>query len=137
MVGPEDDYFTASHLHQFPNIHFTGRRPLQKLPEFVAHFDICINPQLINTITKGNYPLKIDEYLAMGKPVVATRTRAMKLFESYTYLADKPEDYIHLIERALAENSPLLKEQRIAFARSHTWENCIIELYKVISKLIS
>ncbi len=137
MVGPEDVFFTASQLHRFPNIHFTGRRPLQKLPEFVAHFDVCINPQLINTITKGNYPLKIDEYLAMGKPVVATRTRAMKLFESHTYLADKPEEYIHLIERALAENSPSLKDQRIAFARSHTWENCIKELYKVISNLIS
>jgi glycosyltransferase involved in cell wall biosynthesis len=137
MVGPEDEFFANSRLHSLPNIHFIGRRPLQKLPEFVAHFDVCINPQLINIVTKGNYPLKIDEYLAMGKPVVATRTRAMKLFESYTYLADKPEEYIHLIETALTEDSPLLKEQRIAFARSHTWENCMKELYKVIFQLLS
>lgn len=137
LVGPEDDFFAASHLHQIPNIHFTGKRPMQKLPEFVAHFDVCINPQLINTITKGNYPLKIDEYLAMGKPIVATHTLAMKIFEPYTYLAGKPEEYPALVERALADNSPALQAQRIAFARSHTWENCMKELYKVISQLIS
>ena len=137
MVGPEDDFFSASNLHRHPNIYFTGRKPLQQLPDFVAHFDVCINPQLINTITKGNYPLKIDEYLAMGKPVVATRTRTMKLFEAYTYQADLPGDYVFLIEKALAENSTFLEAERIAFARSHTWENCMNELYQVIAKFTS
>jgi teichuronic acid biosynthesis glycosyltransferase TuaH len=137
LVGPEDDFFSASELHQHPNIYFTGRKPLQELPDFVAHFDVCINPQLINPITKGNYPLKIDEYLAMGKPVVATRTRTMKLFEDYCYLADQPADYVDLIERALSENNPVLSAERMTFARSHTWENCMKELYSVISNHLS
>ncbi|MBS1664285.1 MAG: glycosyltransferase [Bacteroidetes bacterium] len=137
LVGPEDDFFKASSLHQLPNIHFTGRKPLASLPDYVAHFDVCINPQLINIITKGNYPLKIDEYLAMGKSVVATRTVTMRLFEDYTWLADKPEDYPALIEEALNHQSPEEQAQRIAFAKSHTWENCIKELYKVISKHLS
>ena len=80
----------------------------------------------------GNYPLKIDEYLAMGKPVVATRTKAMKLFEEYTYLADKPEEYPDLIKKALAGDSKEKHRQRIAFAQTHTWENSMSELYKVI-----
>lgn len=135
MVGPEDDLFKASRLHEYPNIHFTGRKPLQELPDFVEHFDVCINPQLINIITKGNYPLKIDEYLAMGKPVVATRTRTMELFEDHTYLADTPEQYTGLIEKALAENDPRLVAERIRFALSHTWENSMQELYSVILQL--
>jgi glycosyltransferase involved in cell wall biosynthesis len=134
LVGPEDPTFEASSLHRLPNIHFTGKQPLHSLPDFVAHFDVCLNPQLVNIITKGNYPLKIDEYLAMGKPVVATRTETMKLFEAYTWLADRPEDYIPLIEEALRHQSPEEQTRRIAFARSHTWENCMNELYKVISK---
>lgn len=137
LVGPEDDFFASSELHQHPNIYFTGRKPIQELPDFVAHFDVCINPQLINPITKGNYPLKIDEYLAMGKPVVATRTRTMKLFENYCYLADQPRDYVHLIEQALRENNPVLSAERMSFARSHTWENCMKELYSVISNHLS
>lgn len=133
LVGPEDAVFAASSLHQLPNVHFTGRRPLASLPAFVEHFDVCLNPQLINTITKGNYPLKIDEYLAMGRPVVATRTPTMKLFEEYTWLADKPEDYPRLIEAALQHDTAEERQKRIAFARNHTWENSMKEVYKVIN----
>ena len=39
---------------------------------------------MVNAVTQGDYPLKIDEYLAMGKPVVATRT-PMALFADYAY----------------------------------------------------
>ena len=136
LVGPEDEFFEKSHLHQLPNVHFTGRKELQSLPDYVEAFDVCINPQLSNRITKGNYPLKIDEYLAMGKPVVATRTKAMKLFENYIYLADRPEDFTFLIEKALAEDNPEKQNQRIAFANSHTWENSMLELYKVMTKYL-
>lgn len=134
LIGPPDALFSNSKLHELPNVHFLGRRPLQELPNYIKGFDVCINPQLSNIITKGNYPLKIDEYLAMGKPVVATRTRTMKLFEDYTYLADKPEDYPALIEQAIRENNPSRQEERIAFARTHTWENSLMHLYQAIDK---
>ena len=132
LAGPPDDVFMKSRLHQYPNIHFLGRKTLQELPNYVQAFDVCMNPQLFNNITRGNYPLKIDEYLAMGKPVVASRTKAMKLFEDYTYLADKPEDYPELVKKALAENNPDKENERIRFAQSHTWENCLLEINKAI-----
>jgi teichuronic acid biosynthesis glycosyltransferase TuaH len=134
LVGPEDETFANSELHQMSNIHFVGRRPMESLPAYVASFDVCINPQLNNLITVGNYPLKIDEYLAMGKPVVATRTRTMSMFEDHTYLADSVDEYPALIEKALRENIAERQEARIAFARSHTWENTMAELYRLIKK---
>lgn len=133
LVGPEDEPFRQSNLHQLPNIHFIGRKPMAELPAYVAAFDVCLNPQQINDITKGNYPLKIDEYLAMGKSIVATRTAAMKIFEPYTWLADQPSDYPGLIEKALQKTSQEVKDQRINFAKSHTWENSMKELYKAIN----
>ena len=68
----------------------------------------------------------------MDKPVVATRTKAMKLFEEYTYLADKSEDYPKLVEKALLENSSQKETERVIFAQSHTWENSILLLYRAI-----
>lgn len=132
LVGPEDDVFQQSPLHHRKNVHFLGRKPLPELPAFLQHFDVCINPQLINDITVGNYPLKIDEYLAMGKPAVATTTRTMELFRDYVYLADTAEDYIPLLEKALEEKNPGLREARIAFAKSHTWENSVEAIYDAI-----
>ncbi|MDP4246748.1 MAG: glycosyltransferase [Bacteroidota bacterium] len=134
LVGPEDPAFRDSSLHALPNVHFLGRRPLASLPAYIAAFAVCMNPQLINPITRGNYPLKIDEYLALGKPVVASLTRAMELFESHTYQAGSPEEYPVLIERALAEDTPERRAQRIAFARTHTWENCMAALYRAIGQ---
>jgi teichuronic acid biosynthesis glycosyltransferase TuaH len=133
LVGPEDEAFKRGPLHQIPNIHFLGGKPFGSLSTFVKTFDVCINPQRNNEITRGNYPLKIDEYLAMGKPVVATRTPAMKIFEQHTYLADRPEDYGELVKKALLENTASLERERIRFARTHSWENCIVEFSRAIA----
>ena len=116
------------------NVHFLGRKPLDQLPSFVNSFDVCINPQLINPVTIGNYPLKVDEYLAMGKPVVATATKTMELFKDHTYLATQPGDYPALVQRALNENNEFTRKKRIAFAREHTWENCLEAIGKVVQQ---
>jgi len=134
LVGPEDDFFKASPLHDMPNVHFLGRKDINDLPAYVARFDVCINPQLINAVTVGNYPLKVDEYLAMGKPVVATRTETMQIFENCVYLAEKPEDYPGFIKAALSENDPSFTEKRIKLARTHTWTACVDTLYSLIAK---
>lgn len=130
LVGPQDDVFKDSDLHAQSNIYFLGRKDISQLPSFVKHFDICINPQKINPITTGNYPLKIDEYLAMGKPVVATRTEAMKLFSSHCHLANDASEYPQLIENALKTNSPEKENSRIQFARAHSWENSVSLIYE-------
>jgi len=134
LVGPELANFENTFLRKFGNVHFLGRKALKELPAYINAFDVCINPQIKNEITKGNYPLKIDEYLAMGKPVVATRTEAMRMFEPYTYLSDSPSAFVSLIEKALAERSDTLNNERKAFAGSHTWEKCLNELSRVINK---
>ncbi|MFC7669776.1 glycosyltransferase [Hymenobacter humi] len=60
----------------------------------MSYFDVCTNPQAVNEVTIGNYPLKIDEYLAMGKPVVATATRAMDMFADYVYLPRNAQEWL-------------------------------------------
>jgi teichuronic acid biosynthesis glycosyltransferase TuaH len=137
LVGPEDAYFTKSELHRYPNIHFLGKKLLADLPHYSSRFDVCINPQLLNDITIGNYPLKIDEYLSMGKPVVATRTKALGIFGNNVHIADKPSDYPALLDKALAEDNGVARDKRIALARTHTWENSVKELYLAIDKTIS
>ena len=135
LVGPEDEDFRTSRLHNIANIHFLGSKLPAELPAYINAFDVCLNPQLVNQVTIGNYPRKIDEYLAMGKPVVATATEAMSFFASYTYLADTKEMYVQLIQKALKDNSEALKEERIAFASSHTWENSVGQIYKAIKTI--
>ncbi|NCX95822.1 MAG: glycosyltransferase family 1 protein [Chitinophagia bacterium] len=132
LVGPEDETFAQSALHLLPNIHFLGAKKPQELPAYIAGFDVCINPQLVNLITIGNYPRKIDEYLALGKPVVATQTEAMSIFAQHTYLGANAAEYTALIPKALNENTPQKQQDRTAFAATHTWEDNINQIYAAI-----
>ncbi|WP_367868610.1 glycosyltransferase [Pedobacter sp. WC2423] len=136
LVGPEDDVFKMSKLHEIPNIHFLGAQKPEDLPQYINAFDLCINPQLVNQVTIGNYPRKIDEYLAMGKPVVATHTEAVTIFEETVYLAENKESFVTLIEKGLAENTEESATYRVKIAHSHSWENSVGELYKAINQVI-
>ena len=125
LVGPEEDCFQKSDLHQLKNVHFIGSVSPTELPGYVNAFDVCINPQVSNELTKGNYPRKIDEYLAAGKPTVATYTPTMEVFKDHCYLAHNSKDYALLVDRALKENSIQRKKARQEFAAQHTWANSV------------
>jgi glycosyltransferase involved in cell wall biosynthesis len=132
LVGPEDEAFAASELHQLENVYFLGSKKMEELPAYLNSFDVALNPQLLNDVTIGNYPRKIDEYLAMGKPTVATKTQGMSVFEDFTYLAENKEGYLKLVQKALEENTPELEIEREKFARSHTWEANANEIFKYV-----
>lgn len=137
LVGPEDDVFKRSSLHKLKNVFFMGNREAELLPTFIKGFDVCINPQIVNDATIGNYPRKIDEYLAMGKPAIATWTEAMEYFRDFCYLGKTKEDYIELIEKALSENTPALQKARREYAINHSWENNVLEIGKALKTVIN
>jgi teichuronic acid biosynthesis glycosyltransferase TuaH len=110
-----------------------GSKPEKDLPGYIHSFDVCINPQLLNQMTIGNYPRKVDEYLAAGKPVVATKTEAMEMFLPLVYLCETNEEYVKKISGALEEkNCSGLEEERRAMASSHTWEASVRKIYAII-----
>ena len=134
LVGPEDEAFAQSALHQMENVHLLGSKDAEQLPEYIQGFDVAINPQQINEATMGNYPRKIDEYLVMGKPTVASTTKAMEYFADYTYLGESAAEYVRLIELALQENSVEKEEARRAYGRSHSWTQNVDEIFSAVLK---
>jgi len=135
LVGPEDEQFLTSELHKLNNVYFLGSKSPTLLPNYIYSFDICLNPQVVSQVTIGNYPRKIDEYLAMGKPVVATSTPFMEaVFSNHTYLGKTADEYLQLIAKAQLENNKDREEARRAFAATHTWENSVADIYKAMLK---
>lgn len=136
FVGPEDEHFKSHPLHKLKNVFFVGRKEVGELPQYIKYFDTCINPQILNPITDGNYPLKIDEYLAMGKPIVATSTHTMRsVFAQYTHLAISVEEWISALEVAASEaDNKKLADARIAFAHTHSWGHSVMTIYNAIAE---
>jgi len=129
LVGPVDPLFKKE-THSYPkNVYFLGAKSPGVLPNYIKCFDICINPQVLNEVTRGNYPRKADEYLAMGKPLVATATDGMQMFAAYCFLCTSKEEFAEKINYIFgnreATNSDAIKRQRMEFALSHTWQESI------------
>jgi glycosyltransferase involved in cell wall biosynthesis len=128
LVGPVDSLFAKSQLRLLPNVFFPGLKEPEEAASFVNRFTVCINPQLVNQQTIGNYPRKIDEYLAAGKPVVATATEAMEMFRNYCELCNSKEEFVEAIRKILNRPDDITEEMRKKgrdFALSHSWENSI------------
>jgi teichuronic acid biosynthesis glycosyltransferase TuaH len=73
--------------------------------------------------TRGIYPLKLNEYLAAGKPVVSTNfSEDIAMFSDYIYLSNTHEEFLANIERALNENTEQKKAERVKVAEGNSWQ---------------
>jgi len=95
-----DDSFDKAGLEQYSNIHFLGSKSYNVLPNYASKFDVCTIPFLINDITQATSPLKLFEYMALGKPIVTTAMNECKKYES-VMIANNKEDFIDLIDKAI------------------------------------
>jgi glycosyltransferase involved in cell wall biosynthesis len=129
FVGRVIDTEGGARLSKLPNVDMKGSQPPKTLPNWVAQFDACLIPFLKNDLTAGIYPLKINEYLACGKPVVTTRFSDLSDFEGVVEIADTTAEFVHLVKKVISEsrpNNPSNHEnskKRIAFARQNSWES--------------
>jgi glycosyltransferase involved in cell wall biosynthesis len=86
--------------HKFSNVHYLGPKAYTDLPDYLAHFDVTTIPFCLNEITHACSPLKLFEYMAGGKPVVASPMREILKYESVVF-AEGPEEYARKLEEAL------------------------------------
>ena len=74
MVGPIVKIDPAA-LPQRPNLHWLGMQPYERLPHFLAGWELAIMPFAINDATRFISPTKTLEYMAADKPIVSTPVR--------------------------------------------------------------
>lgn len=113
------------HARDQRNIHFKGELPYSAVPEMVASFDVCLIPFKITPLTLATNPVKVYEYLAAGRPVVATQLPELTSLHGVdVFLAQSSEHFRQQIEQALfIAASPERIAVRKAWASEHDWSN--------------
>jgi teichuronic acid biosynthesis glycosyltransferase TuaH len=135
FVGPLDKGFSKSKLSHYSNVIFTGPKLESELSSYIQRFDVCINPQLLNEMTVGNYPRKLDEYMAFGKPVVARQTSFTQELGDMIYQYTDLDQFNEMIDVAISEDSLSgVRERRINLSKEHTWQN---SANKLIEKILA
>lgn len=111
----------AESLRHLPNVRLFGNRQYDILPAYLRRFDACIIPFKVNALTRSTDPVKFYEYIAQGKPVVSTRIPELEPYREIAYLAEGAEDFIRLLDVAVTERNPDLRERRKALAGENSW----------------
>ena len=109
-----------SALTRRPNVVWTGPVRYEELPTIVAAFDVGLIPYAENEYTRNVFPLKLFEYLAAGKPVVATGLPELEGLEPDAVVAHELGEVEAAIAAALARTSEEDVERRQALAAENT-----------------
>lgn len=124
FIGQKLNLKWTERIWKYSNVHYLGDKYYQLLPQYLSHFDVCIIPY--NKVTHHNVdPIKLYEYLAMGKPVVTTRVGGSDTFKDFPQvkIADSTEEFIeglnYFIERIKANQ----KIESQALPEFCLWEN--------------
>jgi glycosyltransferase involved in cell wall biosynthesis len=96
------------------NVWILGQKPYELIPHYGKCFDVAILPWKANKWTEAANPIKLKEYLALGKPIVSTPAfTELQHYLDVVYEANTPETFAESINKALKEDC----SERIAARR--------------------
>ncbi len=138
VVGGEEDlprYKKFVKENNISIVEFTGNVPYNKVKDYINKMDIATIPFKKNRVTDGTCPLKMLEYMACEKPVIATRLNEIRNMAGDNVLyADGIEEWKKQI--SLLYNDPVLRERMgkkgREIAKSYDWAKICRKMEKIL-----
>lgn len=116
-----------SKLDSRQNVWFLGQKPYEQIPHYGKWFDVAVMPWRQNRWIEACNPIKLKEYLALGKPIVSTPFPELEKYRDVVYQARTPQEFAAAIEKALAEDNAERVAARRKKVEKATWD-CKAEL---------
>jgi glycosyltransferase involved in cell wall biosynthesis len=113
----------CSGLKSHSNVIMLGQKPYQEIPRYGRAFNVAIMPWRQNRWIEACNPIKLKEYLALGKPVVSTPFPQLQEYKDVVYEARTPDEFSEKIKQSIAEDCPPLIAARREKVRNQTWDS--------------
>jgi glycosyltransferase involved in cell wall biosynthesis len=138
FIGPIGENADISECNGIPNIHFLGGKTYEILPNYLQHIDVCILPFRTGDFAASIDPVKAYEYLAAGKPVVATNMPELRKFGGMIKIAGDKQHFVRLLDECLEEiksgkHNPFIVTRMM---KNHSWERRTREIENVLAQYI-
>lgn len=114
LIGPQKTDLSA--LVGIPNIHLLGPRPHHTLAAYAQHWQVSLLPFVDNAQIRACNPLKLREYLAVGRPIVSTDFPALDDYRELVHLPRPGDNLAQAINRAAFD------EHGPDWFQRHEWE---------------
>lgn len=135
VVGPvwAEQEQAKEELVKQPNVYFLGYKKYDEAPQYIQQFDIGIIPHKTAGFSATTNPMKMYEYLACGKPVVATNNIGTENVEDIISVAKDYESFNKLVNQSLLDDSPALQEKRKELVKKFSWFNTVAKMLDLVS----
>ncbi len=145
IVGEGDAYEELQQISGKYNLQgrviLAGKKPYREIPDFIAAADFCLLPAYPSEpIMQDIVPIKMYEYMAMRKPVIATRLPG--IVEEFggdngVVYVDRPEDVVtKAIELVRNGRRETLGAKARSFVERNSWDNITSEFEKILEEVI-
>jgi len=137
IAGPIKKGFKYDSSSCPSNIKFLGSIPYEKVPNFIKTCEVLLLPFKVNDFINAVNPVKLYEYLAMGKKVLAVSYEETQRFDGVVSLYDylNKDDFgkklVNLMNQSDEEKQI---NQRIEFASRNSWSSKAVEFKKLIDR---
>jgi glycosyltransferase involved in cell wall biosynthesis len=123
---------------QLPNVHVVGKRPYEQLPAYGKQFDAAIIPYRLTRQVMHANPIKLREYLAMGKPVVSVSTPEIDKYADVVAVARTREEFLANLDTALARpSSPEEVRRHMDRVACESWDSRLQQVIEVVNRQLT
>ncbi len=120
-------------LRALDNVHFLGQKSVDETPRYVNQFDVCMIPYALDLRAEHASPLKLYEYAAASKPVVATNFAAARDFEGHINIFADVGSFVSACESCLDTAAMAAGvASNLRFAADNTWDHRIEQVAEII-----
>ncbi len=133
FVGQTLDREHVARLSGLPGVTVAPHVQRPELVALLAAADACLLPHVRSRMTEAMSPLKIYEYLAAGRPVVATDLPPVRGIDPRVLLVPPGGDVAAAAHRAL-ELGPASENARLEFVRRNAWPRRHAEIFELAAQ---
>jgi glycosyltransferase involved in cell wall biosynthesis len=113
-VAPDVTAADLALLTGCPNVTLLGPRPHAALPAYAQHWTAGLIPFRDTAQIRASNPLKLREYLAAGRPVVATPFPALAPYRDHVAVATEAAGFVAALEASLCDDNVAAREALVA-----------------------
>jgi glycosyltransferase involved in cell wall biosynthesis len=139
LVGPNElpNGPDRRRLERRENVHFLGLKSKSELPRYLGNIRCALMPWALKGHIPFAYPLKLHEYLAAGRAVVATDLPELAPYDDVISIARDHNEFIDLVKAALRDDDRAAVARRQAIALENTWEKRVESIYDALDPMLA
>ncbi|MDT3443504.1 glycosyltransferase [Pseudofrankia sp. BMG5.37] len=127
LVGHCADPSYLAPLLRHRNVHVRGLHSRAAVVAMTAAADVCLLPHVPSPLTEAMSPLKLFEYLAAGRPVVASDLEPVRALGREVRIARDAAQFVDQVARAIDEPA-VPPSARADFIAHNSWSRRFDEL---------